>query len=473
MKYFLCTKKSNTASMRYAFITAWLLLIACIGQAEAPHVQVRVLAPGWIAIDWEHPADGAEAIIIERESPAKTWSMFNLTNSYTDIGLQANTVYRYRVSARYGNRLDWTSWIAVRTMPAAGNNGPLPVPVFTSTSSTPGSINIQWTSSVPYGFYQVRWAKEGDPDEQHKINGNVYTLNGLQPGRYHFIIQGCNKTLLGSSCSNFSAPLFVNTTTTPPPPPKVVVKGIIYGLNLNDELVWYQHAGREDGSFRWAFTEAKIVGRGWDFKKVFTGGDGIIYAIAYNGDLLWYRHTGWESGTFNWAFNEGKKVGVGWGSFKQLFAGENGIIYGLKENGDLVWFRHTGNQDGSFRWQFSEEKVVGKGWGNFRKLFYGGDGIIYAISNNGDLLWYRHTGYQDGSFRWAFSEAKKVGIGWNGAQQVCYGGDGIIYAAMDNGELMWYRHTGREDGSFRWAFNQGRKVGIGWYKFTLKQIFCK
>lgn len=459
--------------MLFAFITSWLFLIACIARAEAPHVQVRVLAPGWIAIDWEHPGDGAEAIIIERENPAKTWTMFDLTNSYTDIGLQANTVYRYRVSARYGERQDWTNWIAVRTLPAAGSMGSLPVPVFNSASSTPGSISIGWTSSVSYGFYQVRWAKEGDPDEQHKINGNVYTLNGLQPGRYHFIIQGCSKTLLGSSCSNFSAPLFVNVATTPQPPPKAVVKGVIYGLTLNNDLVWYQHTGREDGSFRWAFNEAKIVGRGWDFKQLFTGGDGIIYAITYNGNLLWYHHTGWENGTFNWAVSEGKKVGVGWGNFKQLFAGENGIIYGLKENGDLVWYRHTGNQDGSFRWQFNEERVVGKGWGSFRKLFYGGDGIIYAISNNGDLLWYQHTGYQDGSFRWAFSEAKKVGIGWNGVQQVCSGGDGIIYAAMDNGDLMWYRHTGREDGSFRWTSNQGRKVGIGWYKFTLKQIFCK
>jgi len=48
--------------------------------------------------------------------------------------------------------------------------------------------------------------------------------------------------------------------------------------------------------------------------------DGTIYAIAPDNDLMWYRHDGRNDGTFRWAFNEGKKVGVGW-SFKQVFSG--------------------------------------------------------------------------------------------------------------------------------------------------------
>ena len=463
--------------MKDILTTCLLLLAAGLPtvtlHAEPPHFQLRALAPGWVAVDWEHPADGADAIVIEREAPANTWMMADLTNSFTDVGLTANTVYKYRLAARYGASFEWTAWVPVKTMPPAGAMGGLDVPVFTSAVPSIDGITLTWTAINKYGSYQVRWAREGDPDEQHKISGNTYTLNGLKPGRYHFIIQGCNWTWLGASCSNYSAALFVNTVVVLPPAPKAVVKGVIYGVTLNDDLVWYQHTGRDDGSFRWATGEAKTVGRGWASRKIFTGGDGIVYVVADNGDLLWYRHTGWDNGTFNWAFNEGKKVGQGWGGFKQLFAGENGIIYGLQPNGDLVWYRHAGNQDGSFRWQFSEGKIVGRGWGNFKKIFYGGDGIIYALTTGGDLLWYRNTGYQDGSFRWAFSDAKKIGTGWNGVQFIFYGGDGIIYAAMDNGDLMYYKHTGRDDGSFRWAYDAGKKIGIGWYKFNFRELFCK
>ena len=103
-----------------------------------------------------------------------------------------------------------------------------------------------------------------------------------------------------------------------PPSPE---SGVIYGVALNDDLLWYRHTGRKDGSFRWAFDAGKKVGNGWgNFKHVFSGGDGIIYTITDNGDLLWYRHTGREDGSFRWAFDAGKKVGVGWGNFKHVFS---------------------------------------------------------------------------------------------------------------------------------------------------------
>lgn len=88
----------------------------------------------------------------------------------------------------------------------------------------------------------------------------------------------------------------------------------IYGVTPNDDLLLYRHDGRNDGSFRWAFSEGRKVGVGeGNFKQVFSGGDGVIYAITDNGDLMWYR----DDGSFRWAFSEGKKVGAGRGNFKQ------------------------------------------------------------------------------------------------------------------------------------------------------------
>ncbi|PYP83216.1 MAG: hypothetical protein DMG65_24820 [Candidatus Angelobacter sp. Gp1-AA117] len=90
---------------------------------------------------------------------------------------------------------------------------------------------------------------------------------------------------------------------------------------------------------------------------------GVIYGVGPNNDLLWYRHDGRTDGSFRWPFSQGKQVGVGW-VFKHLFSGGNGIIYGIKENGDLLWYRHEGRADGSFRWPFSEGKTVGIWMGN-------------------------------------------------------------------------------------------------------------
>jgi hypothetical protein len=82
----------------------------------------------------------------------------------------------------------------------------------------------------------------------------------------------------------------------------------------------YRHEGRNDGTFRWTFSEGKKVGNGWNFKHIFSGGDGIIYAINQNNDLMWYRHEGRNNGTFRWTFNEGKKVGNSW-NFQYVFSG--------------------------------------------------------------------------------------------------------------------------------------------------------
>ncbi|MDQ6665135.1 MAG: tachylectin-related carbohydrate-binding protein [Acidobacteriota bacterium] len=463
-----------------------LLLCAVALLAEPPNAQLRPFAPGGIAIDWDHANDDASGSTLERENPPFTWVFSVLSNSINDLGLQPSHTYRYRVCAIYGQTPDCTPWLAAQTFatppPPTGSG----VPTFTGSSASSNSITVNWTSPGGYSFFNVRWAEDGHPDGQNEVRGGSFTAGGLRPGAYHFIIQGCNTTLLGSSCGHYSAPFGVSTRVPPPPPPVVpqMSKGVIYGVTLNDDLLWYRHDGRTDGTFRWAFPEGRKIGVGWNVRKIF-GSAGVVYTVADNGDLNWYRHLGREDGSFRW---EGPKtVGKGWGEMREVFSGGDGIIYAISpvvpaslatgigpgmgrrpaSGGDLMWYRHVGQQDGSFRWE--GPKKVGTGWSGLTKVFSGGDGIVYGILENGDLMWYRHLGRGDGTFRW--EGPKKVGAGWGSVVKVFSGEDGVIYAAQDNGDLMWYRHDGRNDGSFRWASNAGKKVGSGWYKFTLKQVF--
>ena len=88
---------------------------------------------------------------------------------------------------------------------------------------------------------------------------------------------------------------------------------------------------------------------GLEFSERFLGGDGAIYAISANGDLLWFRHDGMDDGSFRWADTNARKVGAGW-NLKKAFSGGEGVIYAVAQNDDLLWFRHNGRLDGSFTW---------------------------------------------------------------------------------------------------------------------------
>ena len=390
------------------FAVLFLLLTVGSVLAEPPTVQLRPLAPGWIAIDWQHPLDNAVGVSLEREDPPYTWVSLGLNNTYIDMDLQPSHVYQYRACAYYGTTPDCSEWSTAQTLalappPPPGN----PVPSFTSPSATPTSITVNWTSSASYDFYQIRYARNGQPDGQDPKHWRCcsYTANGLSPGTYHFIVQGCNDAYFGlsTSCSNFSAPIEVATSAPPPPPP---ARGVIYGITDNGGLMWYRHDGESDGTFKWAPNNGAEVGTGWgDVKHVFSGGDGIIYVVtpiveatlptgtgpgmgghpASGGELKWFRHVGREDGSFRW---EGpKKVGTGWGDVKHVFSGGDGIIYVVTpiveatlptgtgpgmgghpaSGGDLMWFRHVGREDGSFRWE--GPKKVGTGW-NFKQIFH-------------------------------------------------------------------------------------------------------
>jgi hypothetical protein len=83
-------------------------------------------------------------------------------------------------------------------------------------------------------------------------------------------------------------------------------------------MLFYKHAGIDDGSASWPIM-AKKIGNGWNFKQVFAGAGGAIYAIKDNGDMLFYQHAGIDDGSASWPIMA-KKIGNGW-NFKQVFAG--------------------------------------------------------------------------------------------------------------------------------------------------------
>ena len=62
-----------------------------------------------------------------------------------------------------------------------------------------------------------------------------------------------------------------------------------------------------------------MVGTGWDFKHVFSGGDGVIYYVDHENRLIWNRHEGFADGSFRWAEPTNRQVGTGW-DFRPVFA---------------------------------------------------------------------------------------------------------------------------------------------------------
>jgi Tachylectin/Astacin (Peptidase family M12A) len=277
------------------------------------------------------------------------------------------------------------------------------------------------------------------------------------------------------------------------------VKGDLYSVDGDNQLHWYRHDGRTNGSFAWGYPSGNVVGTGWSFEKVFSAGGslGVLYTIDASKQLQWWRHDGRVDGNFRWHPSSGNVVGTGW-DFTQLFGAGDGILYGITpyvpahysdvygggyipaSGGELKWYRHDGRDDGSFTWGAGSGNVVGTGWHGFKQVFSGGNGIIYAVTpyvpghysdvygggyipaSGGQLKWYRHIGQADGTFRWAAGSGNVIGTGWGNFKKLFSGGDGVIYAVDENDQLKWYRHDGRANGTFTWGPGSGNVVGAGW-----------
>ncbi len=275
------------------------------------------------------------------------------------------------------------------------------------------------------------------------------------------------------------------------------VKGGIYVVDANNDLHWYRHDGRTTGIFSWAGTSGAVVGHGWAFRKIFSGGGslGTLYGIDANNLLYWYRHDERTDGGPLWTFESGKlPIGSGW-NYETIFGAGDGVIYGvtppipahfeggqfrpLNPGGNLIWYRHTGNTYGTFSWAPGSGTQVGSGWDAFQTAFSGGNGILYGITKvvpahfdvvtnrfipetGGDLLWYRHTGATTGQGTWGAGSGTVVKKGFGHYKRVFSGGDGVIYAIDQSDQLLWFRHDGQATGAATWATASGSPVGYGW-----------
>ena len=166
---------------------------------------------------------------------------------------------------------------------------------------------------------------------------------------------------------------------------------MIYALNQNNQMLWYQHLGAADGVDAWYTTPepAGCIASGWNYTHVFADGNGAIYMIDANGYLRWIRHAGYVDGSANWIYTPETKgyIGVGW-DMKHVCSGGNGIIYAVNQQNQMLWYKHLGNLDGTDRWQTTPEKkgYIGVGWD--MKIVTGGG---FAPRNIGLRMQFQQT----------------------------------------------------------------------------------
>jgi TolA-binding protein len=246
------------------------------------------------------------------------------------------------------------------------------------------------------------------------------------------------------------------------------------------------------------------------YSNIIPGGGGIIYAVQKNGVLTWFNHTGTETGAVAWLGGQGggNAVGTGWNNFKTVFGMGDGVIYGILPDGTLRWYQHklylTGKA-GPGSWAPSVD--VGTGWNNFKFVFGGGQGVIYAVTQDGHLKWYKHDcanpqplppapvappppvrtpprtifGMPNPAanvntqlanmnanmqaalkLKWqkSWQGPTDIGTGWNNFTKLWCAGNGHIYGVLPSGEVRAYDHVGFAEGSPRWGNDQ--KIADGW-----------
>ena len=264
---------------------------------------------------------------------------------------------------------------------------------------------------------------------------------------------------------------------TPPPPgfigtfgttPKNYQPMWVYGILPNGHMMWYR---KDTGTSPWQ--GPKRVGAEWNtFKNVIAAGGNSFYALTQDNQLVWYQHTGFNDGARIW--KPAVTVGRGWG-FSKIFSGGDGVVYAVRADGVLIWYRHDGyaNGGGPNTWSGGgAPKIVGTGWGGFKDLFSTGQGSIYAVGQDGSLLLYKHTGYGSGANTWGAT--RTVGAGWNAFRQVVPVGDGVMLAVKDDGKLLWYKHHGRVLAGGASSLSRVRytekwegpvEIGSGWHSY--------
>lgn len=214
-------------------LTCAVILLACASLQFAADGEKPVItsafanAPRALTVAWAHNDNGVFGFAVQIKTEGEWRDVQHLDHTFgqtTLVFLEPDTTYTVRVCAVYGpdreSDLECSeSEPAVRTMPLSSTTASGAAPTLTRSEVSENTIKIWWQSAA-YGFFHVRWAEKGQGETQDQINSagqsGYHEVNNLRPGTvYVFRMQGCNRTLFGSSCGSWGTPVEIRTALPP------------------------------------------------------------------------------------------------------------------------------------------------------------------------------------------------------------------------------------------------------------------
>jgi hypothetical protein len=204
------------------------IVLAGSPQREKPVItSAAANAPRALTVAWSHTDTGVYGYMIQFKDQNGWRDVQSFDHTFTQatlVFLEPNTDYTLRVCGVYGPDRDGDfecsdSQPTVRTLQPETSSASGAAPTIVRDEVSQNTIKIWWQSQN-YGFFHVRWAEKGTDETQDRINsaGNngYHEVNNLRSGvTYTFRMQGCNTTLLGSSCGSWGAPIEIRTAFPP------------------------------------------------------------------------------------------------------------------------------------------------------------------------------------------------------------------------------------------------------------------
>src|SRR5262245_24755591 len=111
---------------------------------EVPNVTLQALAPGAVAVNYEHSGTGRVLwYAVERKDGGRA-ILYSPNGQFIDMHLAPDTAYEYRVCAFYEGQEPGeeacSAWQAARTLPAPGRPANFDPPTITDFEVTPDAI---------------------------------------------------------------------------------------------------------------------------------------------------------------------------------------------------------------------------------------------------------------------------------------------------------------------------------------------
>lgn len=178
--------------------------------------------PTAIMVQWGSPVNAPDGFHVYRNNQLLVAIANPAAGSLLDNkGLAPNTAYTYKVCSVYSGEEFCTPDVTATTgASGGGGEGDYAPPTVTAVVAASYSLAFTWSSAPNYNFFQVRFARKGQQDNQTTLNqggrSGSFTYQRLIPmSQYTFKVQGCYSQLLNSTCSTWTQ---VEAATKAPPP---------------------------------------------------------------------------------------------------------------------------------------------------------------------------------------------------------------------------------------------------------------